>query len=289
MRFFVVIIALFALVSCNQKKIDRLTAMQDSTAQVSFQKDTTIVGFISAMNEIQENLDSIKAIEKIVSVQAASNVEMKTNAKQQIIEDVTMIHELLQKNKALVASLQKKLKNSNVKIAELEKMISLMSKQMAEKDEEIALLNGQLRKLHIDVEGLNVKIKDITADSEKKSQTITEKTKTIEEQTITINTVYFAYGTTKELAENNVIEKEGGVLGVGRSLKMRKDFNQGYFSITDLRDFRKLDLNVKKAKLITTHAEGSFHFTGDKTVESLIIDNPAEFWKASKYLLVVID
>ena len=289
MRFFIVIIAFVALVSCNQKKIERLQAMQDSTAQVSFQKDTTIVSFISAMNEIQENLDSIKAIEKIVSVQTASNVEMKTDAKQRIIEDVTMIHELLQKNKALIASLQKKLKNSNIKIAELEKMISLMTKQLAEKDEEIAVLNGELRKLHIDIEGLNVKINDITAESEKKSQTIKEKTKTIDEQTIALNTVYFAYGTAKELSENNVIEKEGGVLGVGRSLKMKKDFNQEYFSITDLRDFKQLDLNVKKAKLITTHTEGSYHFTGDKTVESLIIDNPAEFWKASKYLLIVID
>lgn len=289
MRFFVVVFAFVALISCNQKKIDRLQAMQDSTAQVSFQKDTTIVSFISVMNEIQENLDSIKAIEKIVSVQAASNVELKTDAKQQIIEDVTMIHELLLKNKALVASLQKKLKNSNVKIAELEKMISLMTKQLAGKDEEIATLNGELRKLHIDVEGLNVKIKDITADSEKKSQTITEKTKTIEEQTIAINTVHFAYGTVKELAENNVIEKEGGVLGVGRTVKMKKDFNQAYFSISDLRDFKQLDLNVKKAKIVTTHPEGSYHFTGEKTVESLVIDNPVEFWKASKYLLIVID
>lgn len=289
MRFFVVIFAFVALISCNQKKIDRLQAMQDSTVQVSFQKDTTIVSFISVMNEIQENLDSIKAIEKIVSVQAASNVELKTDAKRQIIEDVTMIHELLLKNKALVASLQKKLKNSNVKIAELEKMISLMTKQLAGKDEEIAMLNGELRKLHIDVEGLNVKIKDITADSEKKLQTITEKTKTIEEQTIEINTVHFAYGTVKELAENNVIEKEGGVLGVGRTVKMKKDFNQAYFSISDLRDFKQLDLNVKKAKIVTTHPEGSYHFTGEKTVESLVIDNPVEFWKASKYLLIVID
>ena len=290
MKRIIVIFALTALVSsCNQKKIDRLQAMQDSTAMVSFQKDTSILGFISAMNEIQENLDSIKTLEKIVSVQAAPNVELGSNAKQRIIEDVNMIHDLLKKNQELVVSLQKKLKSSNIKIAELEKMISLMTKQLADKDVEIAELNEQLRKMHIDIEGLNVKIKDITADSEQKAQTIKEKTKTIEEQTVTINTVYFAFGSVKELRDNNVLEKEGGVLGVGRSLKMKKDFNHGYFSVTDLREFKQLDLNVKKARIVTTHPEGSFHFTGEKTVESLIIDNPAEFWKASKYLLIVID
>lgn len=289
MKNILMLIVLVALVSCNQKKIDRLQAMQDSTAMVSFQKDTTIVGFIGAMNEIQENLDSIKAIEKIVSVQAVSGVEMKTDAKKQIIEDVKMIHELLAKNKELVSNLQRKLKNSNVKINELEKMISLMTKQLADKDAEIAELNAQLNKLQINIEGLNVKISNITEENQQKAQTIKEKTQTIEQQTASLNTVYYAFGTVKELAEAGVLEKEGGVLGIGRSLKMKKDFNQDYFTKTDLRDFKLLDLNVKKARLVTTHTEGSYHFTGEKTVESLIIDNPAEFWKASKFLLIAID
>ncbi len=289
MKHIIFIFAVVVLFSCNQKKIDRLQAMQDSTAQISFQKDTTIVGFISAMNEIQENLDSIKRLEKIVSVQAASNVELRTSAKQRIIEDVNMIHDLLRKNKELVASLQQKLKKSTVKISELEKMVALMSRQLEEKDAEIVRLNEELRKMHIDVEGLNVKIRNISAENEQKSQVIKEKIQTIDEQTVTINTVYFAFGTVKELTENNVIEKEGGVLGVGRSLKMKKGFNHDYFSVADLREFNQLTLNTKKARLVTTHPEGSFHFTGEKTVESLVVDNPVEFWKASKYLLVVID
>jgi len=289
MKYFIVIFAVVALVSCNQKKIDRLQAMKDSTTQASSKKDSTIIGYVSAMNEIQENLDSIKTIEKIVSLRANSDVEIKTDEKQQIIDDINMIHNLLQKNKAMVASLQKKLKSSNVKIAELEKMVSLMTKQIAEKDAEINRLNDELKKKNIDISELNGQIKDITADNQKKSQTITEKSKTIEEQTITINTVYYAFGTVKELIENNVLEKEGGVLGVGRSLKMKKDFNQNYFAVSDMRRLKQLDLNVKKAKLVTTHPDGSYHFTGDKTVEKLVIDNPAEFWKASKYLLIVTE
>ncbi len=289
MKNIIILIVVVALVACNQKKIDRLQAMQDSTAMMSSQKDSSIIGFIAAMNEIQENLDSIKTIEKIVSVQAASDVEMKSEAKRRIIEDVNMIHDLLKKNKELVATLQRKLKNSNVKIGELEKMISLMTKQLADKDIEIADLNEQLHKLHIDIEGLNVKVSNLSAENQQKEQTIKEKTQTIDQQTQSLNTVHFAFGTVKELAEAGVLEKEGGVLGVGRSLKMKKDFNQDYFSVADMRDFTQLDLNVKKARLITTHPDGSYHFTGEKTVQALIIDNPAEFWKASKYLLIAID
>jgi len=287
MKYVLVLVALIVMVSCNQKKIERLQAQQDSTAQVSFKKDTTIIGFISAMNDIQENLDSIKALEKIISVQTSSGVELKSDAKRQIIEDVNMIHQLLVKNKEQVANLQQRLGKSNKKIAELEKMVALMTKQIEEKDAEITQLRSELQKLNIDIQGLNIKIKDISADNEQKAQTIKEKTTVIENQTVEINKAFYAFGTTKELADNNVIEKEGGVLGVGRTVKMKKDFNHDYFSVIDIREFKELKLNVKKARIVTTHPAGSFHLTGDKTVESLVIDDPAEFWKASKYLLIV--
>jgi len=47
---------------------------------------------------------------------------------------------------------------------------------------------------------------------------------------------------------------------------------------------------VKKAKLITTHPDGTYHFTGtEKSVENLVIDKPEEFWKASNYLVVLVE
>ena len=104
-----------------------------------------------------------------------------------------------------------------------------------------------------------------------------------------MNTAFYAFGTKKELAEKNVIEKEGGVLGIGKTIKMKKDFNRDYFMKIDIREFNQLPLNTKKAKIVTTHPAGSYHLTGTKTVESLIIDNPEDFWKASKYLLIVVE
>ncbi len=288
MKKLLFVLSVMILVSCGQHKreIARMQSKQDSIAQLGTQKDNSILEFIGAMNEIQTNLDSIKTIEKIVSVQASPGAELKAEAKKRIIEDIAQINNLLQKNKELVKSLQGKLRNSNVKIAELENMISLLNKQMVEKDGEIARLNQELENLHINVAGLNQKIETITAESEK---TIKEKSKTIEEQTNAMNTAYYAFGTKKELAEKNVIEKEGGVLGMGKTVKMRKDFNRDYFMKIDIREFTQLPLNAKKAKIVSTHPADSYHLTGVKTVESLVIDKPEEFWKASKYLLIVVE
>lgn len=288
MKKLLFVLSVVVLTSCGQHKKDiaRMQAQQDSIAQLGVQKDASILELIGDMNEIQMNLDSIKTLEKIVSVQTASGTEIKAVAKKRIMEDIAQINDLLQKNKELVKSLQGKLRTSNMKVVELEKMIELLSKQMGEKDEEIALLKHELEKLNIDVAGLNQKIETITAESE---AVIKEKTQTIEEQTIAMNTVYYAFGTKKELEEQNVIEKEGGFLGLGKTIKMKKDFNRDYFMKVDLREFSQLPLNTKKARLVTFHPAESYHLTGETTVENLVIDKPQEFWKASKYLLIVVE
>lgn len=277
------------LVSCGHKKeIARMQAKQDSIAQLGVQKDNSILEFIGAMNEIQMNLDSVKTIQKLVSVQTAPGTELKAEAKKRIVEDIRQINDLLQKNKDLVKSMQGKLNSSSVKIKELQNMIEILNKQLADKDAELVRLNSDLEKLHVDVAGLNQKIETITAES---NATIKAKTQTIDEQTIALNTAFYAFGTKKELTEKNVIEKEGGVLGIGKTLKIKKDFNRDYFMKIDIREFKQLPLNTKKAKLVSYHPDGSYHFTltAKKTVESLVIDKPEDFWKASKYLLIVVE
>lgn len=288
MRKLLFILSVVILVSCGQhkKEIERMQAKQDSLEQLDVQKDASILEFMSAMNEIQANLDSIKAIEKIVSVQTSSGSEMKPDAKKRIIAEIGEINRLLQKNKELSASLQGKLRNSNLKIAEFEKMVAGLNKQMAEKDTALADMSRELNRLNIDVAGLNERIQTMTTENE---QMIMQKDQAIEEQTNAMNTAYYAFGTKKELTDKNVIEKEGGILGIGKTIKLKKDFNRDYFMKVDIRDFKELPLNAKKAQVVTVHPAGSFHLTGSKKVESLVIDQPEDFWKASKYLLVVVD
>ena len=263
MKKLLFILSVVVFVSCGQhkKEIARMQAKQDSIAQLGVQKDNTILEYIGAMNEIQSNLDSIKTIEKIVSVQTAPGTELKAEAKKRIVEDIAQINNLLQKNKEMVSALQGKLRNSNLKIVELEKMIEILNKQVGDKDAEIAVLKQQLEKLNVDVAGLNQKIETITKESE---QAIMERNEVIESKTIELNTAFYGFGTKKELEAKNVIEKEGGFLGIGKTLKLKKDFNREFFMKVDIRQFNQLPLNTKKAKLVSYHPEGSYHMVYDR-------------------------
>jgi uncharacterized coiled-coil protein SlyX len=288
MKKLLFVLSILVLASCGQhkKEIARMQAKEDSLIQLNTQKENSITEFIGAMNDIQANLDSIKTIEKIVAVDKAQGNEMKPAAKQRIIESIAQINELLQQNKELVKKLQSRLHASNVKIAELEKMIDNLNKQISEKDTEIAGLKKDLENLHINVLNLNQKIETMTAENQK---VVSEKNQTIEERTNELNTAFYAFGTKKELYEKKVIDKEGGFIGIGRTLALKKSFNRDYFQKVDIRTFNELPLNARKARVITNHPTDSYHFTGTKTVEALVIDKPEEFWKASKYLVVVVE
>ena len=277
------------LASCQQKKIDQMQAVQDSIMHVGVEKDSAIINFVAAMTEIQENLDSIKQIEELVKIESSTGSEMKRNTKDQIVNDISVIHELLQKNKDLVARLEKQLGASNVKVAEFQKAIALLNRQIEQKDVEITTLKSDLEILNVDIAGLNERISVIADESMQKDLDIELKNTTIEEQTINLNTAFYAFGTQKELSDNGVAEKQGGILGIGRTMKMKEDFNAEYFTMVDIRDLTNLDLYVKKAELVTIHPDGSYHFEGDNTIESLVIDNPQEFWSTSKYLIIAVN
>ena len=262
--------------------------MRDSLKTETAIKDSAIVDFLSDFNEIQANLDSIKKLEKLVTVQS-ENRELNKNQKEQILEDINLLNDMLQKNKQLAANLQKKLNSSNYKIGQLQETIKQLQqmadnleKQVQEKDTEILALNDKVDKLNININVLNKKIDEIETASEQKSGVI-------ESQENMLNTAFYAYGSSKELKDNNVIEKSGGFLGIGRTTVVPKNFNRDYFTKVDTRKFDYLPLMVKKARVVSVHPADSYHISGDNTADTLFIDNSTQFWKASKYLVVETD
>jgi len=290
-KLLVLLLSVVALSACHNYKKDaeRLMFVKDSLQQETTFRDSSIVGFLNDFSEIQANLDSIKKIEKLVTVQSSSGRELNSSQKQMILEDIALLNDLMKRNKELTASLQKKLKDANFKIGnlqgtmkELQLMVDNLEAQTQEKDGEIIVLKEDVRKLNVDISSLNEKIMAVETASQ-------QKTQTIETQTIAMNKAYYAFGTTKELKDNGIIEKSGGVIGMGKTPVMKKDFNRDYFTEIDIRNFDYLRLMAKKAKLITVHPADSYHFTGKKLSDTLFIDNTSEFWKASKYLVVLTD
>lgn len=254
-----------------------MAKLQKENAQLKAEKDSSQAatqGFIEAFNEIQDNLNTIKEKEKIVT--AASKEANVKSKEDQINEDIQAIYELMEKNRQKVASLSSKLKKANVQIDQLNKMIENLNAQLQAKDAEIAELKTQL-------ERMNIEINELQLASQVKDEQIAQTTNKL-------NTAYYAYGTAKELKRQGVITKEGGFIGLGKSEAMMKDFNRNYFTKIDITQTNSIPLAAKKAKLLTSHPSGSYKFEGPEgKVEKLTILNADEFWSNSKYLVIIIE
>lgn len=281
-KYLFILFALPFLFSCGnneQSEIDRikdsLNAVNGSLQGEVGKKDSTIESFIRSFNQIQDNLDEIKEKEKIINTRSKEG-DVKSK-EEEIVSDIQLIYELMDKNKKKIASMSSKLKKSNIRIEELEKMLARLTSQVEEKDTQIADLKGQLERMNVELSTLQTTFEEVKQESELK----TEK----------MNTVYYAFGTSKELTAQGVLTKEGGFIGIGKTAKLKEDFNKSYFTKVDASTVKEIPLACKKAKVVTPHPSGSYKIEGEqgKKIEKLVINNSDDFWGTSKYLVVVVD
>lgn len=266
--------------SCGNEGEKEINPLADSLKEVNSglsgklnEKELALQEFISTFNEIQENLNTIKEKEKIVSKNTV-NGDVKSK-EDQIKEDIQAIYDLMGKNKSRINSLSKKLKDSNLKLEGMQTMIENLQNAINMKDEEITDLKNKMESLNIELSTLNTDYKEVQDESDAK--------------TVVIKTAFYAFGTSKELKEKNIITKEGGFIGIGKTHKVKDDFNKEYFTKVNIDETTTINIGAKKAKIITTHPSGSYKLIGEKTVEKIEITNPEEFWSVSKYLVIIIE
>ena len=284
-----ILVALMAMVlsfsSCNthEEELKSLQLSKDSLLNQLNGRDSTIDSFFESFNEIQDNLASIKEKENIINMNTSGDFESKPEIKDQIQNDIQSMYDLLQENKSKINKLQKRLKSSNIKIKALKETIDKLMKQIQDKDAEIGDLKQKLEGMNIQITLLETNVDSLQGENVAKDETITQKENEL-------NTAFYVFGTKKELKENGIITKEGGFIGLGKIAKLRNDFNKDYFSQIDIRTTKEIPLACKKAEILTTHPVGSYELvTKNDRVEKIVIKDKKEFWKVSKYLVIVTE
>ncbi|MEM6262598.1 MAG: hypothetical protein AAGI38_08835 [Bacteroidota bacterium] len=300
------VLAVLMLTSCNQ---DKIAALEESNAQLSSQiqsQDSVISDFMTSFNEFSDNLNAIKQRENILTVNT-ENPEQAMNTRDQIKTDLETINDLLLQNREIIDELTTKADKAEGKSKELRNMVAYLRRQLNEKTEAIAKMEEELVAANFAVKTLTVQVdtleqvtRNLTAMTENQASRIATQEESIElqnqqieQQTDALNTGFFVTGTKKELMAHSVIAKDGGFAGLGKASKLSGDFDGNVFQEIDVRAVKYIPVNSRKAKILTSHPSNSYEIKSDsdddKTVASIEITDPAEFWKASKYLVVVTE
>ena len=162
------------------------------------------------------------------------------------------------------------------KLTELQKGIAEMERTINDKDSEIVSIKEQLTSTNSSLASM--------------IQMYQDKEQQANMQLNELNAGWYCVGTGKELRDNNVLTKEGGVIGIGGVNKLNTaDLNKSYFKKIDITKTTVIPVDAKKAKVVTSHPAGSYELVGTDRVENLTIKDTVRFWSLSKYLVIEAD
>lgn len=237
-------------------------------------KDSVINESLQFFNEIQTNLEAIGIRRKEIQ-DLTSNPEFSPSDKTWVLEQIRQINFMREDNATKMKQLQEEMEKNKFEISSLKTMIDGLLKEIEWKDEQIGALQSELEQL----------------DSEysKLFDAYQEKSIQVDQLKSEMNKVYYAYGSAKELAANGVIDKKNGFIGIGKKIKLKEEINDDYF--TEINAIKKTVINIdgKHPHFVTVHPTGSYELSSSNGRTQLTITDVSEFWKISKYLVVVVD
>jgi len=262
---------------------------RESTANYAAAKnegETTQAHYREAINSIAAIQDSLSAIivgESEVPLRTAGlDTEHRLSASQadEAMERIAVLKQGIERAKEKIQKLDQQLKQSGIKVAGLQRMITGLKRTVAEKEQ----LADQLT---VRVDSLQTTVTGLSAEVQQNQETMQAQAVTIEEKRRELGTVYYVIGTKKELTKSGVVVAQGGVLGLGKTVKPSGQVDETSFTAIDTDQETTVRIPSAKPRVLSAQPTTSYELqpVGDRMTELRITD-PKEFRKV-KHLVIM--
>jgi chromosome segregation ATPase len=280
------IICLFLTVltySCTSENSDSKQDGQDLTKlknelrrleKENAEKDALIDQSLGVFSEIQENVAKIQHKENEIRLITEKGVKNGTQ-KEWLLQELKNIQFLREENSRKIKQLDKQLEGREALIGQLYQMLESLHEKLVAQDALIAELQNSLE--HQD------------EDYSKLFDAYVEQGNLAENANKELSKAYYVYGTLDELKKNNIIVQSKGFIGIGKKSALRDGFNEDYFTPINKFDKKKIQIIGNKITLISDHPSASYEIISQGNNKIINILNAYEFWKISKYLVVIVD
>jgi hypothetical protein len=269
----IVIIAIGILMKVQDEDKKKLIDQSIGLEMALTERDSAYNEVIDVMYAVEEQIERIKQREKLVS--SLSEDGFTENRKDGMVRDMRAIDSLIINTNRQVANLLSRLDNANMNLTSFKSRLQHLSKELEERKKSFEELRAELQKKDMELAKITFSVQNL-------EDKVLAHEQTIEEQLQEIFSI--------EQEMNGVVIKEGGFLGLGRTLELKEDVDQKQFGKLDIRMTSRLMIDAKEIELITEHPSDSYQLVkdGDK-IQYLAITDPANFWRISKYLVVAAE
>jgi hypothetical protein len=241
------------------------------------------------MNKVENQVAIIISKQELIA--SSENTKSKSS-KEHLLNELNMISELVDESNKTIAELNGKLRNSNLKTTGFQNRVSQLTADLEERSSIIIDLRDQLQTKEKQLQVIAGLYDSVQVRSATQVVVIGDKQQEIEllsSANQDLNTVRYAIGSYKDLKERGLVRKEGGFLGLGRTIDLNESAGDEEYIKIDVREFQMLPIEASKVQLISEHPSDSYVIVQDENSESIkyleIID-PKRFWQVSKYLVI---
>lgn len=273
--------SMFFLGSCveSSQKYKSLQARLDSLSTVHIMQNSEMESMLADLNDISAGMQSLRDAERLLTMETINENKANSKSKQQLNQlkkDVQAITEAIASYKEQISKLEGKNKSQS---AEFKRLIAGLNAELDQRTQKLNEITKQLAVKTEEVANLTENVEAL--DKANKSQQMT-----INEQDMAIHQGHYLIGNRKELKEAEVISRQGIFCPpIVSSQAQKADFTD-----LDIREMKVIPLNSKKAKLLSVHPADSYTLeTGEDGNMTLKINDENNFWKQTKYLVVMIE
>lgn len=281
--------AALLMASCGSDE-DLNTANQraDSLQTVVDQKDEEIASLFEVLSDIETNLTEISSRYSKVNTLRQQNPERNQKVKGEITDELAVIDNMMAQNKQKIAQLNSKIKSLGAENEKLQNFIETLNARMTEQENQINSLMNELTISKATISKLSANVSDLTRSNKEKDEEIARQNDEMAYLADNSHRAYYVVGTYNDLKEKGIVSKEGGLLF--KSQKATNSVNLSKFNLIDRNKVTTIEVNLRKAKLISDHPKGSYEFVMDETdkkvVKQLVIKDVASFWSKTDFLII---
>lgn len=284
-KIFSVAVLAVLLVGCNSKVKKENEALKAETLLLKQENETfksqnaklvtSIDGYKKTLKEIDDNLKAVDANATMVG-KLGKDGNPDADTRDNIMSRIASIKALLD--------------NSKLKILALDRSLAEMRRKYGEQSEEVLKLNEEIKaqsRLLLEKETEFMILKgEMEEDMEALEFAYEQQVKLTNELKDILNRGFYFAGTSKELKEKEIVDLEGGFIGLGKVKVLNASSKDGLFNQVKKDVTDTLSFATKALKLVTEHPEGSYELRLGKEQSSLLILDKKNFWKNTNYLVV---
>lgn len=286
MKLQVVIIALLAIMAIlfgvlwmNSNKEKNEYKHNNEELQSLYDNATVTIG------EIQSNLESL---DQDLSGQLFTKSELPgttpEDRREKLVKTISTMRGQIEADKKKIAALEAQLANSKTQLKGVQDVVARLRASIEDKEK---IMDELQQRMGILSKTMEEERRASQQEISVLEQINLQKDKQMQQAEYAENYIYYVVGTRKQLMDKGIVDRKGGLLGIGKVTTMNKSLKLDRFTEVNLKNTTEIRFPATKKgySILSNHLATTYDVSKDNGEMLLKITDPENFRK-QKFLVI---